>query len=338
MDTNVKPLTAVRSEEAAPRTARVSEVRLRHRTVHGYRLAFRMAGSGAPVLLIHGIGDSSETWSDVIPGLAQSYRVIAPDLIGHGASAKPRTDYSLPTYANMLRDLLTVLGLERVTLVGHSLGGAAAMQFAYQYPDRVDRLVLVSTGGVGREVTPLLRAAALPGAQLALAALRLPFTRWTVNFAIRLLQVLDNGLAIDAEHILDAVNSPLDATSRAAYVRTLRAVVDWRGQVGTMLDRCYLAQGMPTLLVWGERDEVVPPLHGGLAHVAMPGSRLVYFEDTGHFPHHSHPQRFVSLVHEFISSTAPASFSHEQWRQMLRIRRTTERPGEVTLAAAPAAG
>lgn len=319
METVVKTLTPVRTEE------RPREIRLRHRTVHGYRLAFRMAGSGDPVVLVHGIGDSSDTWADVLPGLAQRYRVIAPDLIGHGASAKPRTDYSLPTYANVLRDLLTVLGIERVTMVGHSLGGAAAMQFAYQYPDRINRLVLVSTGGIGRDVTPLLRAAALPGAQLALAALRLPLARWTVQLAVRALQLFDHGLAIDAEHILGAVNTPLDATARSAYVRTLRAVVDWRGQVGTMLDRCYLAQGMPTLLVWGDRDEVVPPLHGGLAHVAMPGSRLVYFEDTGHFPHHSHPQRFVSLVDEFISGTAPASFSQEQWRQLLRIRRTTDR-------------
>ncbi|MFH8937680.1 alpha/beta fold hydrolase [Streptomyces griseosporeus] len=296
-------------------------IRLRHRTVHGYRRAFRMAGKGRAILLIHGIGDSSDTWRDVMPGLARSYRVIAPDLLGHGASDKPRADYSLPAYANGMRDLLGVLGVERVTLVGHSLGGAVAMQFAYQFPERCERLVLVGTGGISRQVTPLLRAATLPGAHLLLQALRLPTVGWQVGALVRVLRALDTGLGVDAEDLVRVVDALPDGTARSAFIRTLRAVVDWRGQVGTMLDRCYLAQGMPTMLVWGGRDQVIPATHAGLGHVAMPGSRLEIFEDAGHFPFRSDPQRFEAVLRDFMSTTEPAAYSPEQWRRLLRTRR-----------------
>ncbi|GGY05435.1 alpha/beta fold hydrolase [Streptomyces hiroshimensis] len=296
-------------------------IRLRHRTVHGHRRAFRMAGKGDAVLLIHGIGDSSDTWRDVLPDLARHYRVVAPDLLGHGESAKPRADYSLAAYANGMRDLLGVLGIERATLVGHSLGGAVAMQFAYQFPERCERLVLVGTGGIGREVTPLLRAASLPGAQLLIQALNLPPLRWQFATAVRLLQRLGTDLGVDAPDLLRVVDALPDVTARSAFVRTLRAVVDWRGQVGTMLDRCYLAQGMPTMLVWGARDQVVPAMHAGFGHVSMPGSRLEIFEDAGHFPFRTDPQRFLSVLHDFITTTSPAHYSPEQWRRMLRTRR-----------------
>ncbi|MFF5518333.1 alpha/beta fold hydrolase [Streptomyces coeruleorubidus] len=303
-----------------------SAIRLRHRTVHGYRRAFRMAGKGRAILLIHGIGDSSDTWRDVMPGLARSYRVIAPDLLGHGASDKPRADYSLPAYANGMRDLLGVLGVERVTLVGHSLGGAVAMQFAYQFPERCERLVLVGTGGISHQVTPLLRAASLPGAELLLMALRLPTMRTQLGLAVKALRFLDTGLGVDAPDLLRVVDALPDGTSRSAFIRTLRAVVDWRGQVGTMLDRCYLAQGMPTMLVWGGRDQVVPATHAGLGHVAMPGSRLEIFEDAGHFPFRTDPQRFERVLRDFIATTEPAPYSAEQWRRLLRNRTPGPRP------------
>ncbi|MFE1956330.1 alpha/beta fold hydrolase, partial [Streptomyces sp. NPDC059524] len=282
-----------------------SQIRMRFRTVHGYRRAFRMAGKGRAILLIHGIGDSSDTWRDVMPGLARNYRVIAPDLLGHGASDKPRADYSLAAYANGMRDLLGVIGVERVTLVGHSLGGAVAMQFAYQFPERCERLVLVGTGGISRQVTPLLRAATLPGAELLMMALRMPTMRTQIGLAVKALQFLDTNLGVDAPDLLRVVDALPDGTSRNAFIRTLRAVVDWRGQVGTMLDRCYLAQGMPTMLVWGGRDQVVPAAHAGLGHVAMPGSRLEIFEDAGHFPFRTDPQRFETVLRDFIATTEP---------------------------------
>ena len=147
---------------------------LQFRTIHGYRRAFRVAGSGPAILLIHGIGDNSTTWSTVQPKLAQRFTVIAPDLLGHGKSDKPRADYSVAAYANGMRDLLSVLDIDRVTVVGHSLGGGVAMQFAYQFPQLVDRLILVGAGGVTKDVNIALRWASLPtgqrGARLAAAA------------------------------------------------------------------------------------------------------------------------------------------------------------------------
>ncbi|MFJ2901008.1 MULTISPECIES: alpha/beta fold hydrolase [unclassified Streptomyces] len=294
---------------------------LRHRTVHGYRRAYRMAGTGPALVLIHGIGDSSATWADLIPRLARTHTVIAPDLLGHGASDKPRADYSVAAYANGVRDLLTALGIESATLVGHSLGGGVAMQFAYQFPERTERLILVSAGGVGREVTPVLRLVSLPGAPLMLSALRVPGMRLHVGLAVRLMRLLDTDLGQDATELLTLVDALPDETSRNAFVRTLRAVVDWRGQVVTMLDRCYLTQGMPTLLVWGERDSVVPVRHAHRAHEAMPGSRLEIFEGAGHFPFHADPDRFVSLVEEFTAVTPTADWSREHWRELLRAGR-----------------
>ena len=293
------------------------ELRLRHLVVHGYRRAYRMAGEGPALVLIHGIGDSSATWVELIPDLARRHTVIAPDLLGHGASDKPRADYSVAAYANGVRDLLTTLGIESATLVGHSLGGGVAMQFAYQFPERTVRLILVSAGGVGREVNPVLRAVTLPGAHLALSLLQLPGMRLQVGLAARLMRLLDTDLGKDASELLGVVDALPDATSRSAFIRTLRAVVDWRGQVVTMLDRCYLTEGMPTMLIWGDRDSVVPVRHAYGAHEAMPGSRLEIFEGAGHFPFHADPARFLALVEEFTQATSPADWSREHWRELL---------------------
>ncbi|WP_340374675.1 alpha/beta fold hydrolase [Streptomyces sp. SS7] len=311
---------------AGPRPAGEGEPALEYRVVHGHRRAFRRAGQGPALVLVHGIGDSSATWAELIPALARTHTVVAPDLLGHGASDKPRADYSVAAYANGLRDLLTTLGIESATLVGHSLGGGVAMQFAYQFPERTERLVLVSAGGVGREVTPALRLVSLPGAPLALSALRLPGMRLHVGLAARLLQLLDTDLGQDAPDLLHLVDALPDTTSRDAFVRTLRAVVDWRGQVVTMLDRCYLTAGMPTLLLWGDRDSVVPVRHAHRAHEAMPGSRLEIFEGAGHFPFHTDPARFLALVEEFTRTTAPADWSRDHWRRLLREGRPRPRP------------
>jgi pimeloyl-ACP methyl ester carboxylesterase len=295
-----------------------AELELKYRVVHGYRRAFRMAGEGPALILVHGIGDSSATWAELIPDLARTHTVIAPDLLGHGASDKPRADYSVAAYANGVRDLLTTLGIETATLVGHSLGGGVAMQFAYQFPERTERLILVSAGGVGREVNPVLRLVSLPGAHLMLSTLRLPGMRLQVGLAAHLMKLLDTDLGQDAPDLLTLVDALPDATSRNAFIRTLRAVVDWRGQVVTMLDRCYLTEGMPTMLLWGDRDSVVPVRHAYGAHEAMPGSRLEIFEGAGHFPFHTDPTRFVALVQDFVTTTAPADWSRDHWRDLLR--------------------
>jgi pimeloyl-ACP methyl ester carboxylesterase len=303
---------------ALPDAHVLDELALRSTTIHGYRRAYRMAGTGPALLLLHGIGDSSEAWLPVLPQLARSYTVIAPDLLGHGGSDKPRADYSVAAYANGMRDLLGVLDVDQVTVVGHSLGGGVAMQFAYQFPERTQRLVLVGAGGAGRELNPLLRLVSAPLADQLLGLLRLPGARLQSRLVADVLRRLGTDVGLDSVDFLRVVSALPDAEARSAFIRTLRGVVDWRGQVVTMLDRCYLAAGMPTLLVWGERDAVVPVDHAFRAHDAMTGSRLVIFEGAGHFPFRTDPQRFVQVLADFMTGTTPARWEPGDWRRLLR--------------------
>ncbi|HWD56083.1 MAG TPA: alpha/beta hydrolase [Acidimicrobiales bacterium] len=286
-------------------------------TVHGYRRAYVKAGDGPALLLVHGIGDSSDTWRPVYEQLARSHTVIAPDLLGHGRSEKPRADYTIAGFANGMRDLLSVLDVDQVTVVGHSLGGGVAAQFAYQFPERCERLVLVGSGGVGRTVSPLLRVAAVPGVEALMPMLGLPPVRAVSRLGALLLHIFDTALGRDAEEILAVFDALPDTEARRAILRTLRSGVDWRGQVITMLDRAYLAEGVPTLIVWGRHDAIIPLGHGRLAHAAIPGSRLEIFDEAGHFPHHVDPDRFAHVVAEFVRTTAPASFDSERWRKRL---------------------
>ncbi len=290
---------------------------VRYVTVHGYRRAYVKAGSGPAILLIHGIGDSSDTWRPVLDRLAERHTVIAPDLLGHGRSEKPRADYTVGGFANGMRDLLRVLAVDRATVVGHSLGGGVAAQFAYQYPERCERLVLVGSGGVGRSVSPLLRLAAVPGIETLMPLLGLPPARVASRLGALLLRRLDTRLGRDAEEVLAVFDALPDTEARRAILRTLRSGVDWRGQVITMLDRAYLAEGVPTMIVWGRHDAIIPVGHGRLAHVAIAGSELEIFDDAGHFPHHADPTRFAELVADFVARTIPAGFDPEGWRDRL---------------------
>lgn len=291
---------------------------LQFRRIHGYRRAFRMAGEGPALLLLHGIGDNSETWAPVFSELARDFTVIAPDLLGHGGSDKPRADYSIGAFANGMRDLISVLGVDRVTVLGHSLGAGVAMQFAYQYPERCERLVLVGAGGVSRSVSPAMRAATLPGASLGISTLKLPTVKRQVRGVVGLLKKLNSPIGLDADDLLRILDGLPDIQARRAFTRTLRAVVDVRGQAVTMLDRCYLAVGMPSLLVWGSRDAMIPAHHARIAHAAMPGSRLEIFQGAGHFPFHSDPVRFVELLREFMVETRPAEWSRDRWSELMR--------------------
>jgi pimeloyl-ACP methyl ester carboxylesterase len=314
MTPTVTPLRPVREHVPA----------LRFCDIHGYRRAYRIAGSGPVVLLIHGIGDNSLTWETVHSRLAQRFTVIAPDLLGHGASDKPRADYSVAAYANGMRDLLAVLDIDRVTVIGHSLGGGVAMQFAYQFPQLVDRLILVGAGGITKDVNVALRLASLPMGGEALALLRLPL----VLPALRVLSsaagtVLGStALGRDLPDMMRVLAGLPEPTASSAFTRTLRAVVDWRGQVVTMLDRCYLTSSVPVQLIWGEQDVVIPASHAHMAHAAMPGSRLEIFERSGHFPFHDYPERFVEVVEQFIDTTAPAEHDADRLRELLRRGRS----------------
>jgi pimeloyl-ACP methyl ester carboxylesterase len=286
--------------------------------LHGHRVFYRSAGTGPVLVLVHGITSTSDTWSNVLPYLAERFTVIAPDLLGHGESAKPRGDYSLGAYASGIRDLLFALGHERATFVGHSLGGGIAMQLAYQFPEHCERLVLVGSGGLGREITPLLRAASLPGSELLLPLL--------VNQ-----RVLGAGQAIggflgrvglrvhtDVGEVLRGHASLSDGEARAAFVHTLRTIVDAGGQRVDASDRLYLAQAIPFLIVWGERDPIIPAEHALAAHRLVPSSRLELFPDAGHFPHLDDPLRFVRLLTDFMDTTEPARIRADSWKGLLR--------------------
>lgn len=313
---------------AAGNGTRGDPLRLRQRTIHGYRRAYRLAGDGPAVLFIHGIGDDSSTWLRVLASLAADHTVIAPDLLGHGGSGKPRADYSVAAYACGMRDLLATLDIERVSVVGHSLGGGVAMQFAYQFPELCQRLVLVASGGVAREVHPLLRLAAAPGAEVLLPLTGLPPARLALRCLSPLVRASGGlGLGEDLEYVLGRYARLTEPTARQAFLRTLRSVVDWRGQVVNMLDRCYLTEEMPTMLVWGEHDSVVPTPHARLAHAAMPGSRLEIFAGAGHFPHHAEPRRFLAVLRDFLDGTAPAAHDVRRWRDLLRTGRL-RKPGD----------
>ncbi len=305
----------------------------RTRVVHGYERAYRMAGRGPALLFLHGIGDDSSTWLDLLASLSADFTVIAPDLLGHGSSAKPRADYSVAAYACGMRDLLTTLDVDRVTVVGHSLGGGVAMQFAYQFPERCERLVLVGSGGVGAGVHPLLRLAAAPGAGLVLPLLGTPPAVAALRGFAGLLRLFDDA---DLDYVLTRYARLVEPGTRSAFLRTLRSVVDWRGQVVNMLDRCYLTDGIPTLLVWGTEDKVVPSGHALRAHRAMPGSRLVLFEGAGHFPHRADPERFLEILREFVAETPPARYDRAQWGELLRAGRPAEAPEPAGLPDVPA--
>ena len=252
--------------------------------------------------------------------LARRFTVIAPDLLGHGMSDKPRADYSVAAYANGMRDLLSVLDIERATVVGHSLGGGVAMQFCYQFPQLVDRLILVGAGGVTKEVNIAMRLASLPVASEAFALLRIPLVLPTLQLTGRVLgSVLGStGVGRDMPNMLRILADLPEPTASSAFTRALRAVVDWRGQVVTMLDRCYLTESVPVQLIWGEQDSMIPVRHGRMAHAAMPGSRLEIFPRSGHFPFHDDPDRFIEVLEQFIDSTAPAEHDQAQLRDLLR--------------------
>jgi pimeloyl-ACP methyl ester carboxylesterase len=287
-------------------------------TLHGHRVSYRAAGSGPLLVLVHGIAGSSATWEQVLPRLAEHYTVVAPDLLGHGDSAKPRTDYSLGAYASAIRDLLGVLGFERGTIVGHSLGGGVAMQFAYQFPERCERMVLVSSGGLGHDLHLILRAAALPGAEWVLPVLCSSRLCDAVDAVVRFFGRAGLRAGPELEEIWRSFVSLSDPDARQAFIHTVRTVIDIRGQRASAGDRLYLAAEMPTMIIWGKHDPLIPVAHAYSAHEHIRDSRLEIFPNAGHFPHRDDPWRFVEVLVDFIQSTASAQVDEQRWRERLR--------------------
>jgi pimeloyl-ACP methyl ester carboxylesterase len=285
-------------------------------TLHGHRMAWIEAGPDRGVdpevvVLLHGVAGSSSTWEPVVERLERTggrRLLLAPDLLGHGESAGPSGDFSMGAFANGLRDLLAALGHRRVTVVGHSLGGGVAMQFAYQFPELCSRLVLVSSGGLGRGVSPTLRLASLPGAGVVVPILARTGVLGLGVAALRAAASLPMRPA-DRVSLREYARHAGSLTERAhadAFVDTIRGVIGPWGQRVTGTDRLYLTEGLPTLVVWGRRDPIIPVGHAYRAASLMPGSRLEVFDDSGHFPHCDEPIRFAELLTAFCDATEPA--------------------------------
>ena len=292
---------------------------LKYLELHGDRIAYRDAGSGETVLLIHGMAGSSDTWRAVIPQLAKKYRVVAPDLLGHGQSDKPRGDYSLGAFAVWLRDLLDELGVTRATIVGQSLGGGVAMQFVYQHPDYCQRLVLISSGGLGPDVGWTLRLLSAPGAEFILPIIA-PSPVLTAGNKLRSWFIAAGIQSPRGAELWSAYSSLADKPTRQAFLRTLRSVVDYRGQAVSALNRLHLTSNLPTMAIWGDRDTIIPVHHAHAAHEVRSDSRLEILAGVGHFPQVERPTEVVELIDDFIVTTS------ETATDSLDSRRTAPQP------------
>jgi pimeloyl-ACP methyl ester carboxylesterase len=299
---------------------------LREATVNGHSISYLTAGRGPALVLLHGITCSSDTWEQVIPQLARHFTVIAPDLLGHGRSDKPAGDYSVESYARSVRDLLLALGHTRATIVGHSLGGGVAMQLSCEFPEMVERLVLVASGGLGSELHPVLRMASLPGVEQLIPPLCSPRLGRLVDGGARLLERAGVRSGTDLREMWRGYKSLFESGARRAFFRTVRGAIGLRGQVATALDRLHLAARVPTLIVWGKRDTIIPVEHAYNGHEGIAGSRLAIFDEAGHFPHIDCGERFVRLLTEFVQATRPA--------RVATVERIGATPASVELQAA----
>lgn len=293
--------------------------------LHGHRAVYRAAGSGPPVVLIHGMVNSSLHWREVALRLADRFTVIAPDLIGHGDSATPRGDYSLGAHAAAIRDLLVAIGVGPATVVGHSLGGGVAMQYFWQFPERVERLALVSSGGLGPEVSPMLRGAALPGASVAIRAAAAGRTLRGLSGIAAQLDQRGSDKATYVRAVVRAMRPLQSRGGRRAFVETLRAVVDAHGQRVSAVDRLYLLGPVPTMIVWGERDHTIPIEHGRAAAEAIPNSQFATLPKAAHFPHLEDADGLTTVLGSFIAGTRPHIIGEAEWAELIASRTVRRR-------------
>jgi pimeloyl-ACP methyl ester carboxylesterase len=282
----------------------VAEIARDHLVQDGRRISYRHAGDErAPtVLLVHGLVSDATTWDRAMLELAdRGFRVIAPDLLGHGQSDKPADGYSLAAFAASMSGLLETLDVSGATVVGHSYGGAVAMQIAHTHPDRVQRLVLVAAGGLGRQVHPILRAASLPGARrvLGLVVNRQTAVVYRHPRVQRSLNLSPDVVA----NLSRAGRGLVTPSGRSAFFATLRTAINPLGQVGSMLELDYVDLDLPTLIVWSEHDPVLPVAHAHATHLHLPNSRLEIFPGTTHQPHHHSAARFADAVEDLIRTT-----------------------------------
>ena len=282
-------------------------------------VAYRyLAGSGDPVLLVHGVGADQATWQLVPRDLQAAGRaVLTIDLLGHGDSGAGGTDFGLSAHAALVRDLLDHLAIARVHLVGHSVGGGVTMQFASESPERVSSLTLISSDGLGREVSPSLRAALLPGSATSIGVLTHPWVTKPMRQIIRFLEQRGFSNRDFSERTVDALERLQDGGRRTAFLETLRGVVGLNGQRLSVLDHLEVLDPRRLLIIWGEQDPMVPVDHGRRIHGLLPGSRLVVIPGAGHEPYIDEPQ---VIVREVLAHTAPHL---ARWAPQAHLRAAT---------------
>lgn len=293
--------------------------------LHGSPVTYLTAGpeSAPVVVLVHGIANTSASFVDTPDLLAErlGVRVVAPDLFRRGASHEIDTDTSLGGRAALIRDLLVALHIPSATLIGHSLGGGVSLQFSYLFPRRVERIILVASGGLGREVSPVLRYATLPGSELFLSLLDSKLAR-RASHAVD--KSIDVAAALAPDHFRPShkettrsFSSLADAALRASFVSTARHVLDRNGQRISALDRLYLAGHVPVMLIHGSKDRIIPLSHSERGHAELSHSRLEVIEGAGHFPHLDEPDLFLDLVGDFLATTEAAHVDDDELARIL---------------------
>ncbi|MET0698136.1 MAG: alpha/beta fold hydrolase [Mycobacterium sp.] len=301
-----------------------------HLRLTGGSMGYTIAGEGPALLLVHGLGGNRGTWRHLIGQLSRTHTVVAPDLPGHGESDPPAGDYSLGAHACALRDLMLSLGHRKFSIIGHSLGGGVALQTAYQFPERIDRLILIGSGGLGSEVSLVLRAATLPGANAVVAALSaIPET--VTNCALSVIPKAISGP--DADVLAGVLAGLRGSKRRTAFLRTARSVIDWRGQAVSAQRQTALLSGLPVMVAWGADDSTIPPHHHRAFADQVPGAVTFEIPGAGHYPHETNSAQLLPAIQEFLSSTAPFEYSEQSWVQRLTHRTDTElgmRSGQPT--------
>lgn len=270
--------------------------------LHGRDLSYVWyPGVGVPVVMLHGVGSSADGWdasARILSG--RGVPVICIDMPGHGSSAKGPGDYSLGAMASAVRDLLDHLGMDRVVLVGHSLGGGVALQFHYQYPRYVAGLVLVSSGGLGRDANLILRLMSLPGAGVVLRVGLNERTMAALGGVRGQVRRIPGARDFLPDRVMDRIGRLSVAEGREPFLATLRSVVDHTGQRVSAMEKLHLSNAVPVLIVWGREDSIIPVSHGERAHELLESSTLVVFDDTGHEPHRKDPARFADTVQGWL--------------------------------------
>ncbi|MBF6591330.1 MAG: alpha/beta fold hydrolase [Ktedonobacterales bacterium] len=289
-------------------------------TVLGYRMRYLTAGEGEPVLLLHGLADCAESWVRILPSLARHYQVFALDLLGCGGSDKPRIDYSLWALATYVRHFMDAVDIPQAHIVGHSFGGGLALHLHFQYPERLKRLALIATGGMGTDLSLSLRLCTLPGASPVIGALlasrqaehpiarvgRAALNRLWPAALVAARAPTDGAAsaaaddeALFASEEADILERLRDADARAAFLAMLRGVGNVRGQRATALDRLHLVR-TPVLLIHGRNDATIPVAHGHIASKALAQAQLEVIEQCGHCPHREAPTQVSHLLERFF--------------------------------------